>query len=218
MDEKSVKSAYQSVIVAKSYDKKRFLSLKGRLTDYLERRAFRKGLSHCSKGNLFLDLACGTGRFTRILIEEGHKVVGADISMSMIREASKKISGNNIIGFVCCDAEDLPFKDKVFGNLSTIRFLNHLTQSARIKVLKEASRVTREKIIAAYFNPYTFQGFRRWITGYIHRDLDNCLKMSPKMESQAAQLRIDRSYPMLPIISGTTIIICKSKNTFSQTR
>ncbi len=201
------KSAYQSEAVAQSYNLQRFSGLKGRMTDYLEKKAFRKALAHCPKEGLFLDVPCGTGRFTRVLAREGYNVIGADISLAMLRQAHLGSTDMGYVGFICCDAEHLPFKDNALSNLSSMRFLNHLNQSTRLNVLREFNRVIAHFILAGYFNRCTFQGVRRYIQGFSKKQFDNCLHMQPKSETMSLNLHLDRNWSILPIFSGTNVVL-----------
>jgi uncharacterized protein YbaR (Trm112 family) len=207
------KSVYQSEAVAESYDRQKFSSLKGKITDHLEKRAFRKALARCSKEDLFLDLPCGTGRFMRVLAQEGYNVIGADISLAMLRQAHLRSTDMSYVGFVCCDAEHLPFKDNALSNLSSMRFLNHLNQSTRLNVLKEFNRVIAHFILAGYFNRCTFQGVRRYIQGFSKKQFDNCLHMRPKSETLSLNLCLDRNWPILPIFSGTNVVLLSCPKT-----
>ena len=186
-----MKSAYQSEAVAQSYNLQRFSGLKGRMTDYLEKKAFRKALAHCPKEGLFLDVPCGTGRFTRVLAREGYNVIGADISLAMLRQAHLGSTDMGYVGFICCDAEHLPFKDKVISSISSIRFLNHLNESARCDVLKEFERVTLLAVIAGYFNKASFKETCR-IKGMLTKTTEECLKMHPTAESERFGLKVNR--------------------------
>lgn len=209
-DPMEVTEAYKSDAVASSYDCQRFSSLKGKLTDYLEKRAFRKALSHCGAEGAFLDLACGTGRFTKLLAASGYRVIGADVSWSMLKEAQRKSTEPGIIGFVCCDAKHLPFKDKALKNLGTMRFLGHWPHQDRLEILLEARRITKENLIAGYFNPRTLQGLRRRLMGWLRGNMDNCLFMDPQSDSQAANLQLQQGFSILSLISGTKVIFFKA--------
>ena len=56
-------------------------------------------------GHLVLDVACGTGDFCRELEEGGHRVVGVDFSMGMLRVARTRAP------LLQADALRLPFQD-----------------------------------------------------------------------------------------------------------
>lgn len=71
-----------------------------------------------STTKLVLDLACGSGRHSRVLCELGYVVDGADLSENSIREAKEKASGNQ--HFYVHDMRcPLPKKYDVILNLFT---------------------------------------------------------------------------------------------------
>ena len=57
------------------------------LKKYIMRKAFRV----MPRDQTLLDLPCGTGRFSEVLLEEGFKVVGIDISQTMLEVAKRKL-------------------------------------------------------------------------------------------------------------------------------
>ena len=82
-----------------------------------------------SKGRI-LDLSCGTGRHSVPLTKEGYKIVGLDVSASLLRLAKKKADRENVdLPLIRGDMRYLPFKadsikaifslDTSFGYLST---------------------------------------------------------------------------------------------------
>ena len=57
-----------------------------------------------------LDVACGTGNITKLLLELGFRVVGVDISAEMVRLAQEKFPQEN---FVCADVRDFTLSDEL---------------------------------------------------------------------------------------------------------
>jgi SAM-dependent methyltransferase len=76
------------------------------------------------KDKIVLEIGCGSGRFTEVLLKYGAKVVSVDMSTAVI--ANKKnfgISDNHFI--VQADMNDLPFKDQVFDFIVCVGVLQH---------------------------------------------------------------------------------------------
>lgn len=77
--------------------------------------ALIKEISHLKKDDTVLDLACGTGLYTRYLAEESieRNVIGMDISRPMLREAVRLTNEKQIenVAFLRGDSHYLPFKD-----------------------------------------------------------------------------------------------------------
>ena len=108
----------------------------------------RKALKSCQSGNL-LDLAAGTGDlaiYFRTLYGENNKITLADPNPEMlyyakIRLEKKFISKN--IKFVTTYAEELPFNDNSFDNVSIGFGIRNFTD--RQKALNEIKRVLKNK-------------------------------------------------------------------------
>lgn len=58
----------------------------------LERLALRFGAARNRRRLVFLEPACGTGRYLRVLARRGHRVVGFDSSPTMIAYARRRLS------------------------------------------------------------------------------------------------------------------------------
>jgi SAM-dependent methyltransferase len=103
------------------------------------------GLAEVERGGVFLDLGCSAGLYTRSVAErlgdEG-RVVGIDISPSMLGEAARKAK---VVGasasFVRADAENLPFADGSMDGALCGGSLNEFGDAGR--VLRETRRVLR---------------------------------------------------------------------------
>lgn len=88
---------------------------------------------------LTLDIGCGTGYHSKILKNNGHRVVSADISFEMVKKAKNNKNGDY---FMVADIEKLPFKDRTFDNIISIfGALNH----ANINNFKNSSDICLKK-------------------------------------------------------------------------
>lgn len=67
-----------------------------------------------------LDVACGTGRFTRYIATDAAFVWGIDVSTGMVRRAQRYAArdGLDAIAFARMDAENLRFKEATFDGVS----------------------------------------------------------------------------------------------------
>ena len=86
-------------------------------------------------GSHVLDLAAGTAQIGRLLAEEGHRVVSADISHDMIA------AGHPPGPAVVAPAERLPFRDGVFDGVTFGYLLRYVDDV--LGCLIEIARVTR---------------------------------------------------------------------------
>jgi 18S rRNA (guanine1575-N7)-methyltransferase len=76
-----------------------------------------------------LDLGCGTGYSSEILIENGFRVVGVDILDDMISKASKKKKECDLVklDLILADINYLPFRYNVFNHALSISAYNFIT-------------------------------------------------------------------------------------------
>lgn len=96
---------------------------------------------------LVLDLGCGNGRHTQLLIEKGTGTIGLDISFNILKTALEnqlKEVKSQLLGLVNADIRALPFKDNQFDKILMIAVLHHLKkEDARKKALLELHRILK---------------------------------------------------------------------------
>ncbi len=127
----------------------------------IEDRILTGWLNQLKRGASVLDCPCGTGRFTSLITGQGFHYTGADISVAMMEEAKKTVADPSTIQFVEADAEKLPFPDNSFDCVVVWRFLKHIADPAvRLKILAEAARVSRDKVLISFYNPVSFTFLR----------------------------------------------------------
>ena len=106
-----------------------------------------------------LDLGCGDGEFTSRLVLSPVNVVGLDVTYAVIR-VNKSI--NPSAGFVCGDAENLPFKDGQFDILVATFLLHHFRRHDRI--MSEIRRVLKDEGVFLVVEPNSWNP----VTWYRH--------------------------------------------------
>ncbi len=107
------------------------------------------------EGRRWLDLGCGTGAFTDLLVERGHPgaVVAIDPAPAQIDHARTKPVAQ-FADFRVADAETLPFEDASFDVVASALVLNFIPDRAR--ALAEMRRVIRPGgCVAAYVWDFT---------------------------------------------------------------
>ena len=83
--------------------------------------ALRKARNLGVDGGRALDLACGTGNFSVLLVKAGFEVLGVDLSEHMVREAKKKapeVDGG--LDFVVGDVRALPLRGRLFDLVTCV--------------------------------------------------------------------------------------------------
>lgn len=206
---------YKNNRVAVEYDKARFYSLKGRLTNSREMALIWKAISqtHLTPPATILDLPCGTARLSLFLAEKGFNVVGLDISASMIDQGMKKIKGTSLehrIKFEIGDGESLSFPDAYFDLPICLRLFGHLPPDVRQNVLNELSRVSKSNVIITYYHKNSMQQLirkrKRKNSGFPWYPVN--IKQIDEELKEAGLKRI-HTYFALPFISETIVILTK---------
>jgi ubiquinone/menaquinone biosynthesis C-methylase UbiE len=122
--------------------------------DRCERRALEHALDAIPRGSSVLDLPCGTGRLTGILLERGYRVTGADSSPNMVARArSLWRESAQEVAFEVQDALKTTYPDGAFDAVVCNRLFHHfLEASTRRAALAELKRVSRGAIVVSFFN------------------------------------------------------------------
>ena len=102
-------------------------------------------------------LRCGTGRFSKALLNWGFHVTCADISHEMIEVAKSRLHGaDGRLQFSRASADALPFCNEAFDAVVSMRFLPHIATQQRRIMLGEMARVSRRWVV--FSNTYS----NRW--------------------------------------------------------
>lgn len=99
-----------------------------------------------------LDLGCGTGALSYVLQDLGLEVVGADPSLGMLRQATKKLKGTQVELVKINPNERLPFEDNAFDLVISSYVIHGLKPKEREGLYKELCRVSDRKIIFHDYN------------------------------------------------------------------
>jgi ubiquinone/menaquinone biosynthesis C-methylase UbiE len=118
-----------------------------------------------------LDLPCGTGRVTRLVLESGHQVIGGDSAACMLAEAKQQLSPDfPHAEFSVMQAARTGLPDRSVDVVVCNRLLHHFAEpGVRIEVLRELARVSRGPVIVSFSNTFgadvLWQKFTRRISG-----------------------------------------------------
>lgn len=111
---------------------------------------------HALAGRRVLDLACGPGRYLRVLYERGARAVGMDLSPVLLGEALRVFRSLDASpGLVRGDMRNIPFEDRAFElTLSMFTSFGYFEDhAAHAALAREMARVTSAVIVLDVPNP-----------------------------------------------------------------
>jgi len=112
--------------------------------------------SEINHGEKIIDIACGTGAQVFELFETASKIVGVDLSESMINHAQNSVKKRNILNaeFFVCDATHLSgFNENSFDIAIMSLALHQFDPRLHSSILSEMKRVAQRIIIVDYAVP-----------------------------------------------------------------
>lgn len=153
---------YQADEVAQQYDDKRF-SGGGQFIDRREKEAVLSALGPVEDKRI-LEVACGTGRFTNMLADQGADIVALDISREMMEQGRAKARDAGVadrVEYMRGDASRLPFPDNHFDAVFAMRFFHLLDDPA--VYIRELARVSNDQVFFDTFNRRSARLLYTWV-------------------------------------------------------
>ncbi len=208
------KTRYQQVEVADNYDAKRFTSLKGRITNRLEVARIKQALQIANVSGEVLDLPCGTGRMTEMLLDKGFRVTAGDISEEMMKHARERTSRfGDQVSFVSCDVENLEFAENRFDLILTMRLIHHIPPDLHGRVLSQLWKTTAAWVIISFSNKYSLQSARRNIVALFTKAPRYSISVARfKKEAREAGFKIRKINRLFPIVSESVIVLLEKQD------
>ena len=96
--------------------------------DYEKEVDFIEDIFGESKPKKILEVGCGTGSYTKILVEKGYKVTAVDVSGDMLKIASEKCDCKFIKG----DIRDITLNEKFDTCIAMFAVMGYITENAEI--------------------------------------------------------------------------------------
>ena len=104
------------------------------------------------KNKVVLDIGCGYGALSSLLLDKGAIVYGTETSTGKL-EVAKKIIKSNKINLKAVDNEDLPFEDNYFDVVFLFDVIEHVENPG--KMIWECERVLKPSgLLYVEFTPY----------------------------------------------------------------
>lgn len=215
MTDYPARKRYQNKSYATHYDRARYGGILGRIKNWNTLVTIEKALKNLRGGSLILDVPCGTGRLSPLILHNGFKWLGADISYEMMEVAREKTSKfKNAIGNVRLESEHMPFNSDSIDCVASIRFIYHVpTIEGRIAILREMRRISKKWVIIDYNYPNPVRTLYRRI-GYLVKPPKRKRRLSMREiydELEAAGLKVYRTFPVSRMLSDNVILLCEKQ-------
>ena len=131
----------------------------------------------------YLDIASGTGNYTTALAERGGRWHGVDLSLGMLRSATRK---NPRVRYFQADSAALPFRDLSFDGAICTMALHHFPDL--LPVFREAGRVLRQgRLVIFTGTSEQMKGY--WLNEYFPIAMARSTVQMPDFESITVALR-----------------------------
>jgi ubiquinone/menaquinone biosynthesis C-methylase UbiE len=212
-----VKDHYQNREIAQAYDRERFRGVVGRTFDALEKRALRKALGVVGKAlprPRVLDVPCGTGRITELLLEQGLDVTGGDISPAMMEVAREKTARfGEHVSYRQLDLDRLDLPEGSFDLVTCIRLFHHLETGARGRILGELARVSRRFVLVNVSLSSAYHRLRRRVKRFLGQGVSRTSSTWTEIyrEAAAAGLRIEKHFFVLRAVSEDLVLLLEKE-------
>ena len=203
MDETSrIKEAYDSLAV--SYDQVRFQKESLRRRDKLERDFIRKSVD---PGGHVLEVGCGTGRITSVLLEIAESVTAVDISGEMLNVLQSKFGRRSNLELIEGDLSRLEtlLTSRRFSTVVCLRVLPHIEDVGKaLKTLTDFA-LPGEQVLFDLWNNQSLVGLgrklgrRRHRIPTFHQRYDRMLQV---IESAELEIKHELSLWIYPSLGG----------------
>jgi len=157
----------------------------GQYADTQEKELFLK-LVQPRRGQSLLEIGCGTGHNLEFFIGLGLDVAGVDCSQPMLQIAAHKLGSR--VKLYPEQANKLSFDDNSFDIVTLINVLEFLRDPAG--VLKEAVRVSRNKVYIGVLNKASILSIARRIQGRFRKSIYNQARFYTLWEIEGMARRV----------------------------
>lgn len=199
------------------YERKRYRGWDQKLVDRRERKILRKILKKMKENSpLVLDIPCGYGRFSSLLVENGFSLVNSDLSFHMVKRVMEKNSRTGgVLGVVADAKKGLPFKQNAIDFFLSMRFFHHIHEGdERTAVLKEYFRIASEGVILSYYEINFFHSLQRKVRRKIKRSRTR-IKMISRTEFQReveqVGFHIEKIFPLFRGVHAQNIALLRKR-------
>ncbi len=127
------------------YHRRRYESRYGRIFRLLHHESIKGTLEPLDRDLSLLEVACGTGHTSALLVELGFKLVACDLTPEMLRQAMDRVKmvHEAHANFLESDVTSLPFADSSFDLIVSTRFLHLFRHEEQHRLLSEMLRILK---------------------------------------------------------------------------
>ena len=187
----------------KDYESRRYRSWDQRIVHSLENRILNRIFDQIGETSGFaLDLPCGYGRFTRLLLERGLDPISTDYAFEMVKRSYEKTPSHLRAAGINADAKrSLPFQNDSFSLLLSMRFFHHVFDTDELQnIMEEFARVSNKWVIASYYQSNPLHRLQRWFRGNLKKTqtrINTRSRSEVESLSRTAGLKIMKIFPLI---------------------
>jgi SAM-dependent methyltransferase len=195
-----------------------------RWRDRREKACIVECLKAIPAGSKVLDLPCGTGRLTRLLVERGYRVTGADASEAMLSRAKSNYAayrderkGGPEVSFSLRDVLATGFDANEFDGISCIRLFHHFNEAeTRRQALRELRRICKGPIVVTFLNSFALDRVSSWLKNRLRGRRQDSQRPIPMRtfaaDIKSAGLQIDEKIAAHWGISSRWFLVLNRRN------
>ena len=146
-----------------SYEWRRFQSTpEGQEKNRREQEMVRRFLLKLARGSTVLDVPAGMGRFTKLILETGHRPLSVDLNFGRIADTRQRLE--KALPVMQGDVTHLPLADQSVDAVLCFRLFHHLTPEIALQVLRELRRVASRAYIT-FYSRHTLKFYKKHLRG-----------------------------------------------------
>lgn len=195
------------------YRTTRYKGIDQKIVNKRERKILEKIFESIEKKSIsILDVPCGYGRFSELLLKKSLNLTSADVSFPMVL-TTKKYSPptNSPHHFLVGDIKHLPLKDNSFDCIVTVRLFQHIPKSSsRCEILKELHRVAKKIVILSFYRYNFLHSIERWVRCRI-KNVNKKISMLPlgdfEKELSSIGFKVLNLFPVMRYFHAHNIVL-----------
>jgi SAM-dependent methyltransferase len=184
------------------YARKRYRSIDQKLVHLRERSIIKRILGRIPDGEgIILDIPCGYGRFSNLLVRRNSLLINSDYSYQMVHHTQDQTRLIHTSEGIVADAKKtLPIKDDVVRILLSMRFFQHVhDKDERQHILKEFGRVSSGWAILSFYQTSFLHSLQRKLKKKLSgskRQIRMITRQEFERGLQGTGLKVKKIYPL----------------------